>query len=290
MLSPKILKEEDYEKINRALIEFYSNRPKEYGILERPKEVYENYAAFIWRVVKNKNAKILDLGSGSWRIPMEIAKYGFEEVYGLDYFSEEEYEQNLKQITLPNVKLEKYIEIGVFPFPDNFFDAVSSLCVLEHIIYVENFLNEIDRVLKPGGFVIIQCPNWSGINHFVTGIFHILLRKDRFWQLNNIKDAFFGIFRSLSWYLKNLFSKRPEFILIYPRMENEKVKFERSDDDAVHLCQPLSIKKYFKNKGYKVRFYNRGFGTTPYTYIFNWFFPSLSTTNVLVFQKRVRKN
>lgn len=286
MLSPKILKEQDYEKVSKALIEFYSNRPIEYGILERPKEVYEKYAAFIWNVVKNKNAKILDLGSGSWRIPDEIAKYGFNEVYGLDYFSDVEFEENLKQISQPNAKLEKYNEPGVFPFPDGYFDAVSSLCVLEHIIYVEKFLNEIDRVLKPGGFVIIQCPNWSGVNHFVTGIFHIMFKKDRFWQLNTLKDAFLGIFRSFYWYIKNLFSKKPKFILIYPKMENGKVKFERSDDDAVHLCQPLSIKKFFKQKGYKVVFYNRGFGTTPYTYVFNWFFPSLSTTNVLVFQKK----
>lgn len=286
MLSPKILKPEHFEQVNKALVEFYSSRPPQYGILERPQEVYENYARFIAKIIKNKNAKILGLGSGSWRIPVEIAKFGFDEVIGLDFFSEEEFEEFQKQINVKNAKLVRYEESNTIPFPSNSFDAVSSLCVLEHIVYVENFLEDIDRVVKPGGYVIILCPNWSGINHFITAIFHILFKKDRFWQLNNLLDCIAGIFRSLFWYFKNLFSRKPKFIRIFPRMKDGKVDFERSDDDAVHLCQPLSIKKFFKQKGYKVVVYNRGHGTTKYTYVFNWIFPSLASTNVLVFQKK----
>ncbi|MCX7880210.1 MAG: class I SAM-dependent methyltransferase [Ignavibacteria bacterium] len=286
MLNPKILKEINFQEINDALIEFYSCRPREYGILERPQKVYENYAQFISKIVKNKNSRILDLGSGSWRIPLEIGKFAFSEVVGLDYFSDEEFEVYQKEITIPNVRLERYIINGIIPFENETFDAVSSLCVLEHIVYVEEFLNEIDRVLKPGGYVIIHCPNWSGINHFITACFHIIFKRDRLWQLYKLTDCLAGIFRSILWYLKNLISNKPKFILIYPRMRNGKIHFERSDDDAVHLCQPLSIKKYFKQKGYKTVIYNRGYGTTLYTYIFNWLFPSFASTNVLVFQKQ----
>ncbi|MCX7909571.1 MAG: class I SAM-dependent methyltransferase [Ignavibacteria bacterium] len=288
MVRPKILKESNFKEISDALVEFYSCRPQEYGILERPQKVYEKYAEFISNIVKNKNSRILDLGSGSWRIPVEIGKFGFSEVVGLDYFSDKEFESYQKEITLPNVKLARYIASGVIPFNNETFDAISSLCVLEHIVYVEDFLNEIDRVLKPGGYVIIHCPNWSGINHFITAFFHIIFKRDRFWQLYTLTDCLSGIFRSIFWYLKNLFSKKPKFILIYPRMKNGKIDFERSDDDAVHLCQPLSIKKFFRQKGYKTIIYNRGYGTTKYTLIFNRIFPSLATTNVLVFQKGVK--
>jgi SAM-dependent methyltransferase len=284
-ISPKRLKSYDFARIQNALVDFYTERPEEYGIMERPQEVYEEYARFISLVVQNKNSKILDLGSGSWRIPDTIAQYGFKEVIGLDYFSDHQYNDYQKRLKNSNAKLMRYEEMNKLPFEDSSFAAVSSLCVFEHIVYIEDFLCEIDRVLQPNGYVIFQCPNWSGVNAMINGLFHTIFKKDRFWQLNSPIDAFLGIFRSFWWYFENLFSRKPIFIRIYPRMLNGKVNFERSDDDAVHLCQPLSIKKYFKQKGYKTIIYNRGYGTTLYTKIFNRIFPSLASTNVLVFQK-----
>ena len=47
-----------------------------------------------------------------------------------------------------------------FPFPDNSFDLVVSLAVIEHIKNTENFLSEINRILKKGGFVFLSTPNW----------------------------------------------------------------------------------------------------------------------------------
>ncbi|MGQ9819504.1 MAG: class I SAM-dependent methyltransferase [Candidatus Kapaibacteriales bacterium] len=288
-MRPKRLYREDYNAINQALIEFYTYKTEKYGLLERPQSVYDNYGRFIWKVATNKDALILDLGSGSWRIPNTIAKYGFKKVVGLDYFTDQQLEENKKRLKLSNVDLVKYSS-NFIPFENESFDVISSLCVLEHIIFVEDFLNEIHRVLKPNGKVIILCPNWSGVNAYINGIFHILFKRDRFWQLESLIDASIGVIRSIFWYLENLFSKEPHYILIYPRIVDGKIDFQRSDDDAVHLCQPLSIKKYFKKKGYKVIYYNRGFGTTPYSYVFNFLFPSLATTNVLVFQKPAKTN
>ena len=141
----------------------------------------------------------------------------------------------------------------------------------------------MDRVLKPGGTLIIECPNWSGPNPAITGMIKTL-KGERFWLYNNFTDAFTAFFRSFGWYLKNLFSSG-EFIRIHPRNKNNEIDFEFSDDDVVHLCQPLSIKKYFKRKDYKVKMYNRGSGSTSYSKIFNLLFPSLATTNQLVFVK-----
>ena len=48
-----------------------------------------------------------------------------------------------------------------FPFPDNSFDFVISLAVIEHIKNTENFLSEINRILKKEGFIFLSTPNWS---------------------------------------------------------------------------------------------------------------------------------
>lgn len=287
-INPKRLYEKDYQNVINALIEFYNERPDNYGLMERPQEVYENYAKFINKFVQDKNSIFLDLGSGSWRIPDTIANYGFKQIIGLDYFSDEKLNEYSKEIKNPNAKLVQYNK-GKIPFGNGYFDCISSLCVLEHIVHIKETLDDMDRVLKPGGFIIIQSPNWSGINVYLSAVMHFLKSKDRFWLLNNFWDAFFGVFRSIIWFFEVLLSKEPKFILTFPRMKQGKIDFERSDDDAVHLCQPLSFKKYFKRKGYEIIEYNRNAGVTPYSKFFNKLFPSMATTIEIVVRKPIEK-
>jgi ubiquinone/menaquinone biosynthesis C-methylase UbiE len=283
-INPRRLYEKDFEQVINALIEFYNERPEIYGLMERSQNVYENYAKYINRYISDKNSILLDLGSGSWRIPDTIASYGYQRVVGLDYFSDEKIEEYSQQIRNPNASLIQY-DNGKIPFGAETFDSISSLCVLEHIVNIRQTLDDMDRVLKPGGYIIIQSPNWSGINVFLSAVIHFLRSKDRFWQLNNLFEAVCGIFRSIKWYLEVFFSKEPKFILIFPRMKNGKIDFERSDDDAVHLCQPLSFKKYFKQKNYEIIEYNRNAGITPYSKVFNKIFPSMATTIEIVVRK-----
>ena len=144
----------------------------------------------------------------------------------------------------------------------------------------------MDRVLKPGGRLIIDCPNWSGINVAITAMKHILTKKDRFWMYNTFGDSLAGFFRSIGWWMEALFSQKPKFLLIYPRMENGEILFQRSDDDAVHLCQPISFKRYLRAKNYKIITFNRKAGSTLYSKIFNRLLPSMATTNFIVAEKQ----
>lgn len=50
------------------------------------------------------------------------------------------------------------------PFSDNSFDIVMSFDVIEHIPDTDAHLNEVRRVLKPGGHYLLQTPNkWTNI-------------------------------------------------------------------------------------------------------------------------------
>jgi len=53
-----------------------------------------------------------------------------------------------------------------FPFSNGTFDAVISLATVEHIINLDNHMNEIRRILKDDGHFYLSAPNYSGI-HFV---------------------------------------------------------------------------------------------------------------------------
>lgn len=60
------------------------------------------------------------------------------------------------------------------PFEDNHFDTVMALDVLEHLYYNDQgkALQEIRRVLKPGGTIVFSCPNLA---HF-TGRLKLMFR------------------------------------------------------------------------------------------------------------------
>src|SRR5689334_18246931 len=87
------------------------------------------------RFISGKNLKILDAGCGTGALMKELRVYG--EVYGMDFseqaidFCKEREENNL---TLGSI--EK------IPFPDNYFDVVLSLDILEHVKDDEKGISE----------------------------------------------------------------------------------------------------------------------------------------------------
>ena len=90
---------------------------------------------------KKNKLKVLDVGCGDKFLKVPFEKKGF--LYqGID-------------IDIIDFNNEQ------FPFTNSSFDIVVSLAVIEHIKNVDNFLNEIARILKKGGYIFFSTPNWS---------------------------------------------------------------------------------------------------------------------------------
>jgi 2-polyprenyl-3-methyl-5-hydroxy-6-metoxy-1,4-benzoquinol methylase len=128
-----------YSKRNK-IVHKQSSRSRE--------ELANNEVNTILYLIKNffnfeeKNGlKVLDVGSGDkfLKVPFEKKNFLYQ---GLD----------IDIIDFNNDQ---------FPFTDNSFDIVVSLAVIEHIKNIDNFLNEINRILKKGGFIFFSTPNWS---------------------------------------------------------------------------------------------------------------------------------
>ncbi len=86
--------------------------------------------------------KILDVGCGSkpYRRYFTVGEY-----VGLE-------------ITGRNREADVFYDGKVFPFNDGEFDSVFSSEVLEHVFNPGEFLSEINRVLKPGGLLLLTVP------------------------------------------------------------------------------------------------------------------------------------
>ena len=66
-------------------------------------------------------------------------------------------------------------DCAALPFADSSFDALVSFETIEHIAAQEAFLDEIRRVLRPDGLLILSCPNKEEYSDLrgVTNEFHV---------------------------------------------------------------------------------------------------------------------
>ncbi|MBU0650499.1 class I SAM-dependent methyltransferase [bacterium] len=130
------------------------------------KELYELENEHWWFIAKRKiissivekylagkkHNKILDLGCGAGLMLNEVGKFG--KVYGADCSDE----------AIEFCKLESNAEVrkgclpDEIPFPDNYFDVVLLLDVLEHIDNDFESLKTVRNLLTEDGFVVLTVP------------------------------------------------------------------------------------------------------------------------------------
>ena len=171
---------------------------------------------------------ILDLGCGSK--PYESLFKNCSKYTGVDI-----------EISGPNHEVDKFgknSKVDYFydgkslPFEDNSFDAVISFEVFEHIFNIDEVVKEINRVLKPGGKLLVSMPfAWNEheepydfARYTSFGIKHILKKQD--FLIKNIEKTttfFLAIMQNLIAYLSNhvlpkgkIFGKISQILIIFP--------------------------------------------------------------------------
>ena len=121
----------------------YSNR-------EKPKTEYPTQLAryLMNRFHLTKGMKILDNGCGRGDFLNAFSEQGLE-AHGTD----------LSSACTEAVVVD--LERDSLPFPDDYFDAVFSKSVIEHLTSCENYMSEMRRVLKKDGWLILMAPDWK---------------------------------------------------------------------------------------------------------------------------------
>lgn len=118
------------------------------------------YERVIPLLVPDNHLKILDIGSGEGLIADSIKKRT-NQVTAMDIV--DKYDSFLRQRGLDFVKHNA--EISPYPFPDQEFDIVTILSVLEHLYRPDRCLEETYRILKKKGLLVICLPNYASLFH-----------------------------------------------------------------------------------------------------------------------------
>ena len=105
------------------------------------------------RVISNipNNSTILDIGCGTSARFLKTISPKIKQGFGVDF--------KVENATYGNIKTTQLKLDDRLPFGDSSFDAVTMLAVLEHIENEKQILKEIDRVLVPGGKLILTVPS-----------------------------------------------------------------------------------------------------------------------------------
>lgn len=129
--------------------------------IPQPGERVEKASRFV-----PKCNRLLDVGCGDGIIAYFL-KEKVKQIYGVDNLSKDLQKAKKQglQTRLVNIDKEK------LPYANNYFDAITSLDVVEHVLDPRFHLKEMYRVLKKKGVLIISTPNIRFSDHLMQLVF-----------------------------------------------------------------------------------------------------------------------
>lgn len=117
---------------------------------------------------RDKKAFFIDLGCDNGQWTKKVAeKINTKNVFGLDYISSQ-----LRKANALGIKTKKGNLNEKFPYRSDSFDIVHANQVIEHLTEIDNYISEIYRILKPGGYAIVSTENlasWHNIFSLIMG-------------------------------------------------------------------------------------------------------------------------
>jgi 2-polyprenyl-3-methyl-5-hydroxy-6-metoxy-1,4-benzoquinol methylase len=132
----------------------------------------------------SKNGRILDIGCATGILLSGMQKKGWE-CFGVEPDTQAaKYAEKRFGLSVINGYLENT------SFPDNYFDIITIMDVLEHVQDPIIFINEIKRILKTNGWLIATLPNSFAWERYIFGPYWIgwdIPRHYRTFNSKNIK-------------------------------------------------------------------------------------------------------
>lgn len=135
-------------RVNKKLSELY---PHDY-IDDRIKVIEQ-------MLTQDPEATFLDIGCSNGYVTSHLAKQiGTKKVHGVDVANVSQAKKHGVSAKVHDLNQDKKL-----PYKKNFFDVITCLDTLEHVYNTDHVVEEIQRILKPGGYAIISVPRTDSL-------------------------------------------------------------------------------------------------------------------------------
>lgn len=169
----KLFDDEDWEILKCAkcgLVKTEGGRIanyEEYHRLEEYRKFEEHFRHFfqkrfkiVWRF-KPKPGRVLDIGA-STGVMLAIFQENGWEVWGV------EPSKSADEVAKRNIKISK-TKFEEADLPKNYFDVVILNHTLEHMLNPVEVLRKVQNLLKPGGIILVDVPNFGSLSARILG-------------------------------------------------------------------------------------------------------------------------
>lgn len=136
----------------------------------RPDAVSTNRNDDVARLIRGKKGRLLEIGSNTGSLSVALANQ-FDHISGIDISSTAVEAARRRVAEDPSLAGRLDFQVASadqpLPFPDESFDVVLGIAVLEHLVFIYEALDEWRRVCKSGGHLILCVPNMAYVKHVV---------------------------------------------------------------------------------------------------------------------------
>jgi SAM-dependent methyltransferase len=199
-------------------------------------------------------AEVCDLGAGAGVVPLVMAQFGFR-MSLIDQWSEYQAKYDNQMGTTEEFFARfqqfgaKYYSCDILtervPLPDESQDVVSAFAVLEHLPRPRLLLDEIYRLLRPGGLVVITVPNGANLRNRIRLLFGQTPHLDH-WEAFYARH-FFGHYREpTAKELREIFERDGYDLLLFRTSGSSQINTKRPDGKWLRGWRPTSINQLIR--------------------------------------------
>lgn len=155
-----------------AIRTYFDSLADHYSVEREREHSFRSQRDCVLAMLEGRAGRVADIGCGPAVMAADLLERGFE-VWATDA-APLMIERGRARLAAHPRAGRLHLSVGDIEslhFPDNFFDAVIAMGVLEYLPDYSVALSELHRILRPGGVLILTVPNQLSEYHLARGAF-----------------------------------------------------------------------------------------------------------------------